>query len=141
MDARSRTSPQRFSLAASQEPICTPLKPSVPRGTLPAQGKRPPPSFQSENGLQGPCLCVLPTASELWTGRRRGSAVVWAKFNLSHARQLRSGLLCPEEDCRGLLTSTWALARQNCLKSQKLLITQTLKQTPADLCSATGVLL
>lgn len=33
----------------------------------------------------------------LWTGRRLGSAVVQTEFNLSHARELRSGLHCPEE--------------------------------------------
>lgn len=80
------------------------LTASYPGGSPLAQGNRPTSSFLSENGLQGPRL--LPTVSGLWTGRRLGSAVVWAKFNLSHARGHRSGLLCPAKGSRALLTFT-----------------------------------
>lgn len=41
----------------------------------------------------------------LWTGRHFGSAVVWAKFNLSHAREHQLGLY-PAEGSRRLLIFT-----------------------------------
>lgn len=79
----------------------------------------------------------------LWTGGHLGSVLVWAKFNLSHATEHRSGLYSAEGS-RWLLTFTrvtWALARQNWPELHELLLTQMLNQTLVDLGWTSAVIL
>lgn len=119
-----------------------PVVPPAPRAR-----NRLPPSFQLENGLQGPRLCVLPTASGLATLDRRAS---WISFGLGKVEPLPRnrtsiGSLYAAEGSRGLLIFTrvtWEFARQNWPKLHELLVTHpNAKSNPVDLGWTSAVLL
>lgn len=72
---------QRIPLPDPQKPVCT-------HGTSIGVIPHCTPSFQLENGLQGPRLCVLPTVSGLFDFGQEGTlGQLWSGQSLTSPRQ------------------------------------------------------
>lgn len=112
-EARHQAQPQSPALSSRSPARACCLHPTEVLRTLrdpAAPGKSAAAFIPVRKWSAGPAAPVCPAnrvrTFGLWTGRHLGSAVVWAKFNLSHAREHQLSLLYPAEGSRRLLIFT-----------------------------------